>query len=67
MSRKPRLQFQGAIYHIISRGNYRKELFKVYRSGEQFEKAIFETCERCGWMLHAYVIMGNLYGMFPNN
>jgi NAD(P)-dependent dehydrogenase (short-subunit alcohol dehydrogenase family) len=27
MARKPRLEFAGAIYHVLSRGNYRKELF----------------------------------------
>jgi hypothetical protein len=27
MARKPRLVFGGAIYHIISRGNYRKALW----------------------------------------
>lgn len=28
MARKPRFEFEGAIYHIISRGNYRKDVFK---------------------------------------
>ena len=28
VARKPRLEFAGAIYHVISRGNYRKELFE---------------------------------------
>ena len=27
MARKPRLEFAGAIYHVLSRGNCRKELF----------------------------------------
>jgi len=27
MARKPKLEFAGAIYHVLSRGNYRKELF----------------------------------------
>jgi len=31
MARKPRLEFEGAIYHVISRGNYRKPLFEEER------------------------------------
>jgi REP element-mobilizing transposase RayT len=61
MARKPRIQYPGALYHILSRGNYRKDLFTVASTGEQFEKAIFEACEFCGWKLHAYVIMSNHY------
>ena len=61
MARKPRIQYLGAIYHILSRGNYRKDLFTVAQTGSQFEKALFEACESCGWRLHAYVIMSNHY------
>ncbi len=53
MSRKPRIEFAGAIYHVISRGNYRKDLFTVGDSGVSFEKALLEVCERTGWKLHA--------------
>jgi REP element-mobilizing transposase RayT len=60
MARKPRLEFPGAIYHIISRGNYRKPLFED-GAGPAFEKALFEACAKCGWLLHAYVIMNNHY------
>ena len=60
MARKPRLEFAGAIYHVISRGNYRKELFEGGTAGA-FEKTLFEACTKCGWLLHAYVIMSNHY------
>ena len=62
MARKPRLEFAGAIYHVISRGNYRKELFGDRTAGA-FEKTLFEACAKCGWLLHAYVIMSNHYHM----
>lgn len=61
MPRKARIEYPGAIYHIISRGNYRKDLFTVAKTGEQFEKAIHDTVERCRWELFAYVIMSNHY------
>jgi putative transposase len=59
MPRKHRIKYPGAIYHVISRGNYRKDLFSVSKSGDAFEKALFETMDRCGWQLFAYVIMSN--------
>jgi putative transposase len=60
MARKPRLEFPGAIYHVISRGNYRKPIFED-GGGPAFEKALFQACGKCGWLLHAYVIMNNHY------
>ena len=59
MPRSPRVLFPGAIYHVMSRGNYRQDLFTVHRTGIAFEKALFEACERYHWLLHAYVIMRN--------
>lgn len=61
MPRKQRIEYPGAVYHIISRGNYRKELFLHDKTGEAFERTIFEAAERCGWKLYAYVIMSNHY------
>jgi putative transposase len=61
MPRKLRIEYPGATYHIISRGNYRKDLFVQRGSGEAFERTIFEAAVRCGWELYAYVIMSNHY------
>jgi putative transposase len=61
MARRPRLEFDGAIYHIISRGNYRKALFEQGSTAASFEKTLFEACGKCGWVLHAYVVMSNHY------
>ena len=61
MPRKQRVEYADATYHIISRGNYRKDLFTVGESGESFEKALLETVKRCGWEIYAYVIMSNHY------
>jgi putative transposase len=55
------MEYPGAVYHVISRGNYRKDLFTVGKSGNAFEKALFEVVERCDWKLHGYVIMSNHY------
>lgn len=61
MARKLRLEFPGAIYHIINRGNYRDWVFKDDQTKAAFEACLFEACQRCGWLLHGFVLMGNHY------
>jgi REP element-mobilizing transposase RayT len=52
MARKPRLEFEGAIYHIINRGNYRDDVFGTKGAAEAFEKALFEAAEKSHWVIH---------------
>jgi REP element-mobilizing transposase RayT len=61
MPRTARIQFEGARYHVINRGNYRKDLFRVHQTDEAFTQALFEACQQYGWVLHAYVLMHNHY------
>ncbi|MGH8018049.1 MAG: transposase [Opitutaceae bacterium] len=61
MARKHRFEFPGAIYHLINRGNYRSWIFKDDGAKGSFERSVLEACSRYGWVLHAYVIMGNHY------
>ncbi|WP_309387645.1 transposase [Cerasicoccus frondis] len=61
MPRAPRLEFAGARYHVINRGNYRQDLFTTHKTGAAFEKTLFEACGRFGWQVHAYVLMSNHY------
>lgn len=61
MPRKPRIEYAGAVYHILNRGNYRQDLFTVFGSAKAFERALFDSCSRFGWRLYAYVIMSNHY------
>lgn len=59
MARKLRLEFPGAIYHSLNRGNRRVGPFEEAATRDAFEACLFEACERSSWLLHAYVIMGN--------
>lgn len=61
MAFKLRLEFPGACYHVINRGNYRSWIFQHVGSKAAFETCFLETCERCGWWVHAFVVMGNHY------
>jgi len=61
MARKLRLEFPGACYHVLNRGNYRADLFKTEKTKAAFEACLFEACAKSGWVLHAFVIMRNHY------
>jgi putative transposase len=61
MARKLRLEFPGACYHVLNRGNYRANIFVTEGAKAAFEHCLFETCARSAWLLHAFVIMRNHY------
>ncbi len=61
MPRKLRIQYEGAVYHVMSRGNGRNLIFLNDRDRHAFLAALGEACERTGWRIHAYVLMPNHY------
>lgn len=61
MARKLRLEYPGACYHVINRGNYQRGIFEPNGAAEAFERTLFEACKAYGWRLHAFVIMSNHY------
>ena len=61
MGRPLRLEFPGALYHVISRGNERKRIFLSRKDSEAFFDLLRESHERHGILIHCYVLMGNHY------
>jgi len=61
MPRKPRIEYAGAVYHVMSRGNGDDPIFWSDADRELFLKTLDEACVRCGWRIHAFVLMGNHY------
>ncbi len=61
MPRKPRIEFAGAVYHVMSRGNRQDAIFLDDRDCEIFLDTLAEACGRTGWRVHAFVLMGNHY------
>jgi putative transposase len=59
MPRRLRIQYPGALYHIINRGNYRQDLFGTAGAAQAFEAALDEACRRHAWIIHAFAIMRN--------
>jgi REP element-mobilizing transposase RayT len=61
MARKLRIEFPGAIYHVLNRGNYRRDLFTNAGEAEAFVSTMEEAVGMFGWRLHAYAVMRNHY------
>jgi putative transposase len=61
MTRPLRLEHAGAVWHVTSRGNERKELFCDQADHEKFVSILGRTVTLFQWRLHAYVLMGNHY------
>jgi len=59
MPRKMRVQFQGAIYHLMSRGDRREDVFLDDVDRQDFLKTLAETCQKTGFQVHAYCLMRN--------
>jgi putative transposase len=59
MSRRPRVWFPGAIYHITSRGNRRSIIFNNQEDYDRYLSLITETQAELPFQLHAYCLMSN--------
>jgi REP element-mobilizing transposase RayT len=59
MARKLRIQYPGAIYHVMNRGDRREAIFEDDEDRQRWLKTLGEACEKTGWQVHAYCLMGN--------
>jgi putative transposase len=59
MARKLRLEFAGAVYHVLNRGDRREDIFADDRDRERFLTTLGEACVKTGWQVHAYCLMRN--------
>ena len=57
MARKPRIHFNGAVYHVILRGLDGKPIFRNVADRRAWEALVGEGCERFGHRLHAFCWM----------
>ena len=61
MSRPLRLDHAGAIWHVTSRGNERRDVFRDDADRRRWLDVIGRVVAISGWRIHAYVLMGNHY------
>ena len=59
MARKPRIEFEGAFYHVITRGNQKQRIFRDDGDYEQYLNIITDYKSRYNFLLYAYVLMRN--------
>ncbi|HXV80989.1 MAG TPA: transposase [Candidatus Binatia bacterium] len=59
MSRKPRVHFPGAVYHVISRGNQKQTIFEDREDFLRFRNFLEDAQRRFAFRLYAYVLMPN--------
>lgn len=59
-----RIEYAGAFYHVMARGNQRKAIFMDDNDRRFFLTCLSECCERTGWKVHAWVLMNNHYHLF---
>jgi REP-associated tyrosine transposase len=64
MARSLRIEYSGAFYHVMARGNRREEIFVDDDDRRYFLKAVSEACGMTGWRVHAWVLMTNHYHFF---
>ena len=61
MARPLRIEYEGAFYHVTSRGNERGKIFFEKEDYKKFKYYLKGAHEKFGIVIHAYVLMGNHY------
>ena len=61
MPRKMRVQIPGGIYHVMSRGDQRQDIFFDDVDRHDFIKTLAEACQKTDWQVHAFCLMRNHY------
>ena len=59
MPRALRIEYPGAIYHVMNRGDRREPIFRDDLDHKRFLITLAEVCKKTDWQVHAYCLMGN--------
>ena len=61
MARPLRIEYEGAVYHVTSRGNAGMNIFRSDSDRLQFLKTLADVIDDMGWLCHGYCLMDNHY------
>lgn len=61
MARPLRIQYPGAVYHLTSRGNERRPIFKADADRKLFLGLLYKVNQKHHWICHGYCLMDNHY------
>ena len=53
------MQYPGAIYHVMNRGDRREAIFHDAADRELFPQTLEEACRKTDWQIHAWCLMTN--------
>ena len=56
MPRHPRVEYPGAIYHVMSRGDRKDAIYLDDVDRQDFLRTLAEACQKTGWQVHAYCL-----------
>jgi putative transposase len=59
MARRPRIEYSGALYHVITRGNHRQKIFYDDHDRAKYLEVAAQLSEAQSFRVHAYVLMAN--------
>ena len=66
MARALRIEYPGAVYHVMARGSHGQPIFADDQDRQRFLETLEEACQKTGWCIHAYVLVGNRYHLLPH-
>jgi len=61
MARTPRIEFEGAVYHVFNQGHDRTDLFATADAAQAFVEGLGEAAGRMRWRIHAFCLTRNRY------
>jgi len=61
MARPLRIEFDGALYHVTSRGDGQEDIYLDDEDRKIYLEVLRDVCERFNWIVHAYCLMANHY------
>ena len=63
MPRLPRIEYEGATYHAMARGNHRGNIVFSDHDRRIFMRTLDELADKTGWEFFAWTLMDNHYHM----
>jgi putative transposase len=59
MPRRLRIQYSGAIYHVMARGNGRQDIVRDDADRDRLQEFLGRAAVRCSWRVYAFAILSN--------
>jgi len=56
-----RIEYEGAICHVLNRGDRREPIFRDDADRKRFLETLGEACVKTDWQIHALCLMGNYF------